>query len=353
MDVDINVSAMDATSQRTLMTALYNNSTGTAARVRRFVVGSQSVADEFNALADIPNLAVVNAALGTTLHVDFQPPPLAYLGEREAAGLARTAATLAEQLDGVARTGQFAQPLPLVGMTGTIAPENAGTQQITLGQAAGIDRSLAKQALLDLRDYLAATKSPAFSDVRSFLQSREGVTSVSLEEVNGKLQFNLKFLAESEQLRPLILGESARSQGLSLIESTDETRNPKLMLKSSFTFDVGLGVDPSANPESSTAYFVDLQKLAGKTSVDAIGLQFGMEQGVVQLNTRGVSKEAVNRLSLETASRVLQETMPSLSQPVQVLSTGDEVRSIHGPIFLHHAAHRRRIIVSEIAMKVC
>src|SRR3569832_2276323 len=47
----------------------------------------------------------------------------------------------------------------------------------------------------------------------------------------------------------------------------------------------------------------------------------------------GVSKETVNRLSLETASRVLQETMPTASQPLQVLSTGDEVRAIHGPMY--------------------
>lgn len=47
----------------------------------------------------------------------------------------------------------------------------------------------------------------------------------------------------------------------------------------------------------------------------------------------GVSKETVNRLSLDTASRVLQETVPNLSQPVQVLSTGDEVRAIHGPTY--------------------
>lgn len=47
----------------------------------------------------------------------------------------------------------------------------------------------------------------------------------------------------------------------------------------------------------------------------------------------GVSKETVNRLTLETASRVLQETMPTSSQPLQVLSTGDEVRAIHGPMY--------------------
>jgi hypothetical protein len=48
----------------------------------------------------------------------------------------------------------------------------------------------------------------------------------------------------------------------------------------------------------------------------------------------GVSKETVNKLSSETASRVFAETMPSGSKPLQVLScateSGDIVRSIHG-----------------------
>lgn len=43
-----------------------------------------------------------------------------------------------------------------------------------------------------------------------------------------------------------------------------------------------------------------------------------------------VSKETVNRLSPDTASKVLQETFPRGSKPVQTLSQSDTLRSIHG-----------------------
>lgn len=44
----------------------------------------------------------------------------------------------------------------------------------------------------------------------------------------------------------------------------------------------------------------------------------------------GVSKETVNRLSHRTASKVLEETLPRADKPLQVLTTGNHVRSIHG-----------------------
>ena len=44
----------------------------------------------------------------------------------------------------------------------------------------------------------------------------------------------------------------------------------------------------------------------------------------------GVSKETVNRLSSETASRVFAETLPRGNKPLQLLTTGDQLRSIHG-----------------------
>ena len=44
----------------------------------------------------------------------------------------------------------------------------------------------------------------------------------------------------------------------------------------------------------------------------------------------GVSKDTVNRLSAETASRVFRETMPGGNKPVQLFTTEREVRSIHG-----------------------
>lgn len=44
----------------------------------------------------------------------------------------------------------------------------------------------------------------------------------------------------------------------------------------------------------------------------------------------GVAKDTVNRLSPETAGRVLQETLPRGEKPLQLLTTGNQVRSIHG-----------------------
>lgn len=44
----------------------------------------------------------------------------------------------------------------------------------------------------------------------------------------------------------------------------------------------------------------------------------------------GVSKETINRLSPETASRALAETLPQGDKPMQLLSTGKSVRSLHG-----------------------
>ena len=52
-----------------------------------------------------------------------------------------------------------------------------------------------------------------------------------------------------------------------------------------------------------------------------------------------VGKETVNRLSADTASRVLEETLPSGKKPLQLLSEGESIRSIHGTAYtrLHNA----------------
>ena len=42
------------------------------------------------------------------------------------------------------------------------------------------------------------------------------------------------------------------------------------------------------------------------------------------------AKDTINRLSWKTASKVLEETLPFSHKPVQLLSTGDQLRSIHG-----------------------
>lgn len=43
-----------------------------------------------------------------------------------------------------------------------------------------------------------------------------------------------------------------------------------------------------------------------------------------------VSKETINRLSHRTASKALEETLPSADKPLQILATTDLVRSVHG-----------------------
>ena len=44
----------------------------------------------------------------------------------------------------------------------------------------------------------------------------------------------------------------------------------------------------------------------------------------------GVSRDTVNRLSPETASKVFEETLPRSDKPLQVYAEGQQVRSIHG-----------------------
>ena len=52
-----------------------------------------------------------------------------------------------------------------------------------------------------------------------------------------------------------------------------------------------------------------------------------------------VSKDTVNRLSADTAARVLEETLPGGKRPLQLLTEGESLRSIHGTAYtrLHNA----------------
>ncbi len=43
-----------------------------------------------------------------------------------------------------------------------------------------------------------------------------------------------------------------------------------------------------------------------------------------------ISKDTLNKLSPDTASRVLGETLPQGTKPLQALTTGETVRAIHG-----------------------
>lgn len=89
------------------------------------------------------------------------------------------------------------------------------------------------------------------------------------------------------------------------------------------------------------------QKVQLRTLDDIIGLALG-DEGQFRLNDwsfsqlcrlSGVSKETVNRLSPDTAGRVLMETLPSGRKPFQFLTTSEKVRSIHGATYtrLHNA----------------
>ena len=53
----------------------------------------------------------------------------------------------------------------------------------------------------------------------------------------------------------------------------------------------------------------------------------------------GVSKETVNRLTPDTATRVFEETLPRGNKPLQVFVTGEQARSVHGASYtrLHNA----------------
>ena len=52
-----------------------------------------------------------------------------------------------------------------------------------------------------------------------------------------------------------------------------------------------------------------------------------------------VSKETVNRLSPDTAARAFRETLPGGTKPLQLLTRGDGIRSVHGTAYtrLHNA----------------
>ncbi|MFO0807574.1 MAG: DUF932 domain-containing protein [Gemmataceae bacterium] len=82
----------------------------------------------------------------------------------------------------------------------------------------------------------------------------------------------------------------------------------------------------------------DIRPLA--RSGGGLGVSLGQEEFSLndwsfgQLCTlAGVAKETVNRLSGETASRVLEETLPLGKKPLQAFTDGSVVRSVHGAAY--------------------
>jgi len=63
----------------------------------------------------------------------------------------------------------------------------------------------------------------------------------------------------------------------------------------------------------------------------------------------GVSKETINRLTPETASRALCETMPTSEKPLQLLATGKSIRSLHGVSYTRLWNDDLLSVVSEFA----
>lgn len=83
-------------------------------------------------------------------------------------------------------------------------------------------------------------------------------------------------------------------------------------------------------------------QMPGSVSPDDLGGTLGLrvgDEGDFALNDwsfgqlcglADVQKETINRLRADTAARVLKETLPTGTKPVQVLTQGNKVRSIHG-----------------------
>ena len=70
----------------------------------------------------------------------------------------------------------------------------------------------------------------------------------------------------------------------------------------------------------------------GRLKLELEGEPFGLNDWSFGQVCRlaGVTKDTVNRLSGDTAARVLEETLPRTGKPLQVLTRGDGVRAVHG-----------------------
>lgn len=63
----------------------------------------------------------------------------------------------------------------------------------------------------------------------------------------------------------------------------------------------------------------------------------------------GVSKDTVNRLSPKTATQVFRETIPVSTKPLQLLTTGDVIRSVHGASYTRLWNSELLAVVQEFA----
>ena len=89
--------------------------------------------------------------------------------------------------------------------------------------------------------------------------------------------------------------------------------------------------------ESSLDHWHPPQHLRPQVTDGRIALAFGGDRpfamndwSFAQLcRLANVSKDTINRLSPQTACRALEETLPGSEKPVQILTSGDSIRSIH------------------------
>ncbi len=47
----------------------------------------------------------------------------------------------------------------------------------------------------------------------------------------------------------------------------------------------------------------------------------------------GISRDTINRLSPKTASKAFEETLPHSDKPIQLLTNGEQIRSVHGVVY--------------------
>ena len=93
-----------------------------------------------------------------------------------------------------------------------------------------------------------------------------------------------------------------------------------------------------ARKDNSSDHWSPPQCLVADPQPERLGLIVG-DDGAFEMNDwsfsqvcrlAGVGKDTINRLSPDTAARALRETLPVADKPLQVLTSGPMVRSVHG-----------------------
>ena len=102
-------------------------------------------------------------------------------------------------------------------------------------------------------------------------------------------------------------------------------------------------------PSSLGTRVIDAERLMLTASSDQVFEMNDWTFGQV-CRLAGVAKDTVNRLTSETASRVLRETLPQGNKPLQVFAEIGRARSIHPPSYTRLCNADVLAIVSEFAV---